>query len=271
VQKSAIMGTMGRSRASADFGLPFAMSWATNLFFRDGRSFYFSPKGYTKMTTSSRMKLIAALLVFLGTLLSTSVARADVISVGPGAFAGATPITFTGIPDGTEVNGLSVGGVLFNYSLGNGHVIINGGPGVTNNINPQNIVSTGNPAGILTLTLSGLTHSIGYGYAILSVGPVVGATTITLFNGVTNVGSLAYNGLPDPVFTGGFAGIQSTLAFNRVEVTFNTAQAPAFALDNVVLGAAVPEPTTMLLLGTGLAGIAAKVRRRRRSAQNKEA
>ena len=160
------------------------------------------------------------------------------ISVGPGAFpAGTTPITFTGLADGTEVNGLTVGGILFNYSLGNGHVIINGGPGVTNNVSPQNIVSIGNHTGILTLTLSGLSNTFGYGYAILNAVPVASATTITLFNGVTNVGSLAYNGLPDPIFTGGFAGIQSTLLFNRVEITFNSAAAPAFALDNILVAA----------------------------------
>ena len=86
------------------------------------------------------MKLIVALFVFL--VSATSVARADVISVGPGAFPGGTvPITFTGLADGTEVNGLTVGGILFNYSLGNGHVIIDGGPGITNNVAPQNIVS----------------------------------------------------------------------------------------------------------------------------------
>ena len=224
------------------------------------------------MITAKRTKLMVGLFVFLGMVLSASVARADVISVGPGAFpAGTTPITFTGLADGTEVNGLTVGGILFNYSLGNGQVIINGGPGITNNVSPQNVVSVGNNTGILTLTLSGLSNTFGYGYAILSAGPVASATTITLFNGVTNVGSLAYNGLPDPIFTGGFAGIQSTLLFDRVQITFNSTAAPAFALDNILVANTVPEPTTMLLLATGLAGIAAKVRRRRKLIENEKA
>lgn len=222
------------------------------------------------MSTSKCTKLLMTLSLFLGIAFSTSTARADVFGVGPGAFgAGSTLITFTGLADGTEVNGLNFGGVVFSYSLGNGQVVIDGGPGVTNNISPQNIVSVGNNTGILTLNLGGLAYGFGYGYALLNTVPVANATTITLFNGVTNVGTLSFNGVVDPIFTGGFAGVFSTVAFDRVQLTFNSVAAPAFALDNIRISTnPVPEPATILLLSSGLVAVGENLRRRRRRIQS---
>jgi hypothetical protein len=198
------------------------------------------------------------LTVFFVIALSAVTADASVIAVGPGAFpALSTLITFNGLPDGTEVNGLSVGGVLFSYSLGNGMVVIDGGPGVTNNIDPPNVVSVGNPSGVLTLTLPGFFDMFGYGYAVLNTVSVSNATTINLFSGATNVGSLAYTGVPDPTFSGGFAGIQSTIPFNNIAITFNSTAAPAFALDNIRIASvsAIPEPSTIFLMLSGAAGL----------------
>jgi hypothetical protein len=180
--------------------------------------------------------------------------------------AGSTLTTFTGLADTTEVNGLTVDGILFNYSLGNGHVVIDGGPGTTNNIAPPNIVSQGNPTGILTLTFPTALSQFGYGYAILSTSPV-NATTITLFQGATNVGSLVYFGVPDPTFVGGFAGIASTIPFDRAQLTFNSVVAPAFAMDNVrttPAATSAPEPTSLVLLGVGLLGLSHRLARTRR-------
>lgn len=193
--------------------------------------------------------------LLLAAVLSVSTAQASVIFATPASFPGsAVPITFTGLADGTEVNGLTVDGVLFSYSLGNDQIIIDGGPGPTNNIAPPNVVVVGDPTGILTLTLPGPASLFGYGYAVLNTVPVLSATTITLFSGVTNVGSLSYDGVPDPNFAGGFAGIQSTLPFDRVQLTFSAAQ-PSWAVDNVRFAADVPEPSTILFMLTGGAGI----------------
>jgi hypothetical protein len=199
--------------------------------------------------------------------LSASAARADVIPIGIGAFpVSASLLTFTGLADGLEVNGLLFGGVQFSYSLGSGQVIINGGPGVTNNIIPPNIVSIGNNTGILTLLLPSLQNIFGFGFAILNTVPVANAATITLFSGATNVGSLSYNGVVDPIFTGGFAGIQSTVRFDRVQLSFNSVAAPAFAADNIRFADTtntIPEPTTLALMITGLVGLGLVHRRRR--------
>jgi hypothetical protein len=193
-----------------------------------------------------RRKLSILEVALLWAIISQgSNALAAVIPIGP--FPASTLITFTGLADGTEVNGLTVSGVLFTYSLGNGQVVIDGGPGLTNNISPPNIVSIGNNNGTLTMLLPSPATMFGYGYAILNTVAVANATTISVFSGATNLGSLSYNGVPDPTFSGGFAGIQSTSAFDRVTVTFNFVAAPAFALDNVRI-ANIPEPSTMVLV-----------------------
>src|SRR5215472_640389 len=103
--------------------------------------------------------------LLIGVLLVAPSALASTISVGIGAFGpGSTLTTFTGLANGTEVNGLTVDGIQFSYSLGNGQVIIDGGPGMTNNINPPNIVSVGNNTGILRLALPLFVDTFGYGY-----------------------------------------------------------------------------------------------------------
>jgi hypothetical protein len=194
--------------------------------------------------------------------LSASVAQADVIPIGVGAFPGGSALlTFNGLPDNLEVNGLVFGGVQFTYSLGSNQLIIDTGPGTTNNIQPLNIVTAngGNSAGVLTLVLPGLQNIFGFGYAILSAGSVVNATTVTLFSGATNLGALSYNGVPDPSFTGGFAGIQSTIRFDRVQLTFNSVTASAFAVDNIRFAdttSTVPEPNALVLTITGLISLA---------------
>ena len=203
------------------------------------------------------MKTLAISLL-LGVVLCVTNAAATVMPISESAFPGtALLIDFAGLVDGTEVNGLVVDGVGFSYSLGNGQVDIDGGPGTTNNIEPPNIVSIGDNTGSLTIALPAPANMFGYGFAILSLFDVADATTMSVFNGSTFLGSLSFAGAPDPIFTGGFAGLASTIAFDHVVVTFNSVVASAFAMDNILIASAVvppplPEPPTILLIFAGL-------------------
>jgi len=195
-----------------------------------------------------------AIMVLAIALSAGTNASASVLAVGPDIFAGSPVLGFTSVRTGTEVNGLVVRGITFNYLLGgiptNRQLVIDGGPGNTNNITEPNIVSSGDNSGMLTLALPAPVTAIGYGYAILSGDNLPNATAISLFDNSAALGSLSYAATGDPTFAGGFAGIASTIPFNRVVLTFDSVDAPAFAVDNFVF-ATVPEPSTILLIVTG--------------------
>lgn len=84
-------------------------------------------------SVSHRISLAVALAV---TLVAVPAASASTIPVGIGAFLGSTLTTFDGLANGTEVNGLIIDGIQFSYSGGDSQLLIDGGPGITNNVIP---------------------------------------------------------------------------------------------------------------------------------------
>jgi hypothetical protein len=61
--------------------------------------------------------------------------------------------------------------------------------------------------------------------------------------------------VPIPSFTGGFLGVESTIAFTSAQVSFRGG--PNFAFDNLEFeptAAAVPEPSSLILLAAILLG-----------------
>jgi|ERR1051326_6165791 hypothetical protein len=201
------------------------------------------------------MNIVNACLLSLFSL-AVPLSHAALTPIGPLDFdPNATIIEFGGLSDGTDANGLLVDGVLFEVTTGgattNGKVVVDGGPGTTNNITPPNLVSLGDISDVaVVVSLPGLTTQFGYGYAILATQPVASATTIELFAGQTAIGQIAFEGKPDPTFTGGFAGLSSNMPFDRAVLTFSNF-GEAFAIDNVTFATAnnaLPEEGLALTL-----------------------
>jgi hypothetical protein len=189
---------------------------------------------------SNRLIVSVAIASFLAVAPS---AVASVVSVGLAAFPTGSPVlTF---PASGAADGVTAGDVTFHYPAGGLDFGSDAGP--TNDLTPPYLVSHGAANGVLTMNLSVPVTMFGFGWGVALVGPVPDALTVSVLNSGNPLGSLDYGGDNDPSFTGGFAGIQSSAAFNEVQVTFAQSNAPGFLLGNIIQ-AGVPEPGTLFLV-----------------------